>query len=158
MSADSLPFAAVVPEAARPDDFEAVRALLAAAALPAEDLTPAHLAHFLVIRNDDALVGAVGVEVLGPHGLLRSLVVDPAYRGLGHGVALVRAVEAHARSAGVGTLYLLTTTAEAFFRRLGYETADRAAAPEAVRGTAEFGLLCPDTAACMRRTLRPSAR
>jgi amino-acid N-acetyltransferase len=65
----------------------------------------------------------------------------------------VTALETAAREAGIGRLYLLTTTAADFFAALGYERVDRGEVPEAVRGSAEFSDLCPDTAVAMRRRL-----
>jgi mannose-6-phosphate isomerase-like protein (cupin superfamily) len=60
--------------------------------------------------------------------------------------------ESHARNLGVRRLYLLTTTAEAYFAKRGFERCAREAAPAAIRQTREFRSLCPDTAACMVRT------
>jgi amino-acid N-acetyltransferase len=54
----------------------------------------------------------------------------------------------------VETLYLLTTTAAAFFARHGYETVERDTVPARIRGTTEFDDLCPDSAVCMRKRLR----
>lgn len=95
----------------------------------------------------------MGLEVLGPFGLLRSLAVDPAHRGTGLGRRLCEHITAHARLQGIDTLYLLTTTAEGFFRKHGFHVADRAGVPEAVLATEEFRHLCPSTAVCMVRHL-----
>ena len=62
-------------------------------------------------------------EIDSPHDLtpwLAGLVVDDAYRGGGVGTALVRTVEAHAASAGIGTLYLYTWQARGFYEALGW--------------------------------------
>lgn len=141
------------PELARPADFDAIVRLLDAAALPHADLTPEHLAHFLVLREGDAIVTVVGMEVRDDAGLLRSLAVAPERRDRGLAARLVDALEARARAAGVRTLYLLTTTAEDFFARRGYATADRAAVPDAILATEEFRSICPSTAACMAKRL-----
>jgi len=53
----------------------------------------------------------------------------------------------------VDWLYLLTTTAETFFVRCGYEVIDRAAVPEEIRATAEFRDLCPASSLCMKKRL-----
>ena len=53
-------------------------------------------------------------------------------------------------------LYLLTTTAEEFFARCGYEPIDRSRVPEAIRATAEFQSLCPASSVCMRKRLERS--
>jgi N-acetylglutamate synthase-like GNAT family acetyltransferase len=51
---------------------------------------------------------------------LASLFVDPPFRGRGHSIRLVRVVEAAARAAGIGTLWLYTAHAEGLYRRLGW--------------------------------------
>jgi amino-acid N-acetyltransferase len=66
---------------------------------------------------------------------------------------LVDALEARARTLGIRTLYLLTTTAEGFFARRGYAPADRATVPDAILATEEFRGICPSTAACMAKPL-----
>jgi amino-acid N-acetyltransferase len=143
----------MLPEPARSTDFSAIVRLLDDAGLPHADLTPEHLAHFLVLREGGAIVGVVGMEVRGDAGLLRSLAVAADRRGGGWAARLVAALEARARTLGIRTLYLLTTTAEGFFARRGYEPADRAAVPDAILATEEFRGICPSTAACMAKPL-----
>ncbi|MDX1421165.1 MAG: arsenic resistance N-acetyltransferase ArsN2 [Rubricoccaceae bacterium] len=138
---------------AQPGDLEAVAALLGAAGLPHDDLSEAHLAHFLLLREGDALAGAVGLEPYGPDALLRSLVVAPRERGRGLGARLVDAAETLAREAGVTRLWLLTETAAPFFAARGYAAAERDRAPEAIRATAEFAALCPDSAVCLAKRI-----
>jgi amino-acid N-acetyltransferase len=144
------------PESARPSDLPAIVRLLADAALPHDDLTPEHLRHFLVLRDGDEIAGLVGMEVAGDAGLLRSLAVPEARRGGGLASRLVDALEAHARAAGIRTLYLLTTTAEPFFARRGYARAERGAVPDAIAATPEFRSICPASAACMAKALVPA--
>jgi amino-acid N-acetyltransferase len=50
-------------------------------------------------------------------------------------------------------LYLLTTTADAFFRRLGYEQTARELAPPAIKATREFSSLCPSSSIFMVKQL-----
>jgi amino-acid N-acetyltransferase len=131
----------------------AARSLLAAANLPTSDLTDARLTTFLYCGPATAPSALIGLELYGTDALLRSLVVDPALRAKGLGSALVGRAEAQAATHGVGTLYLLTTTAEAFFSRRGYHRIDRAVAPAAIRSTREFADLCPASAAFMFKRL-----
>jgi amino-acid N-acetyltransferase len=138
---------------AAPDDFDAVRDLLRAVGLPHEDLTPAHLNHFLVARDGKRLCGAAGIEPCGDAALLRSLAVKPGCRHDGLGGCLVDAVEERTRQQGICALYLLTTTAAGYFENHGYERADRDTLPEPVRQTEEAARLCPSSATCMRREL-----
>lgn len=134
-------------------DFRAVTALLDAAGLPHDDLTPTHLAHFRVLREGDELIGAVGLEVFEDAALLRSLAVAPGRQGQGLGGQLVERAEAHARDLGVHDLYLLTTTASDFFAARGYTVLDRTQVPAAIADTKEFAALCPASAVCMTRHL-----
>lgn len=134
-------------------DFDRVEALLAANDLPHRDVRTGP-GRFFLARSGGEFVGVGGVETYGPDGLLRSVVVREPYRGRGYGTALCAALEEQARERGVETLYLLTTTAAAFFRRRGYEAIPRERVPPKVRETSEFADLCPASAACMRREIR----
>lgn len=131
----------------------AVKRLLSEAELPADDLTEAHLEHFFVRGPADAPQGVVGLELYPPAALLRSLAVAPAVRGRGVGSGLLADAEQYARRHDVKDIYLLTTTAERFFARAGYERVARESAPPAIRDTDEFATLCPATSALMRKRL-----
>lgn len=138
-------------------DAAAVRTLLRAAGLPDADVAESLLDDFLGAYDGDALAGVIGVERYGEVGLLRSLAVDASRRGSGLGKELVAALEAHAQRHGVIELWLLTTTAETFFAKLGYAPAPRDAAPPAIRGTREFTTLCPASAVVMRKQVGRAA-
>lgn len=129
-----------------------VEALLEANGLPSADVRSKPEA-FSVASAGGESVGVVGLEVHGAYGLLRSLVVRKGGRGIGYGEAIRVRVEALARAADVEALYLLTTTAAGFFGDRGYERVDRDDAPAALRESAEFTDLCPDSATCMRKSL-----
>lgn len=144
--------AAFPPIHARPD-LPAVRALRTAAGLPVADLTAAHLDDFWGGGESLDLIGVVGLEGYGTVALLRSLAVAPAWQGQGLGSALLAHAERVARQRGITALYLLTTTAEAFFTRRGYVRIGREAAPPMLRQTAEFAALCPASAACLTKAL-----
>jgi amino-acid N-acetyltransferase len=138
---------------AGPADLPAVIELLRASGLPHRDVTATLLAHYLLAKGDSALVGVVGLEPLGDAGLLRSLAVVAAHRGRGLGIELTRALEHHARDLGITRLYLLTTTAEKFFGKLGYRAIPREDAPPSIQGTTEYRELCSSTSICMVKTL-----
>jgi amino-acid N-acetyltransferase len=72
-------------------------------------------------------------------------------------MALVAQAERFAHSQGVSRVYLLTTTAEKFFDRLGYRKTDRESAPAPIRQTKEFSGLCPSSSAFMVKAL-PASR
>jgi amino-acid N-acetyltransferase len=138
-------------------DEPALLELLEVAELPSEDLTPAMLEDFLVAHLDGRLVGTAGLEHYEDVGLLRSVAVEEAHRGTGLGKRLVEAMEEQAREAGVRDLYVLTTTAERFFAGLGYKTAAREQAPEAIKATEQFSKLCPSSSTFMVKSLIPAA-
>jgi N-acetylglutamate synthase-like GNAT family acetyltransferase len=70
---------------ATPADAGAIRQLLEEAHLPTDDLAEACRRHFLVLRENDTLIGAVAIDLLGTVALLRSLVVADAARRRGMG-------------------------------------------------------------------------
>lgn len=130
-----------------------VKQLLAESELPTADITTAHLTHFFGCGSDNELVGVIGLELYGEVALLRSLAVAPGWRGTGLGSRLVAHAEHYAWDQGVKTLYLLTTTAEAFFLRRGYVRAYREDAPATIKSTTEFSGICPVSSAFMAKSL-----
>lgn len=129
-----------------------VEALLEENDLPTRDVR-SKLEWFYLGYDGDDPVGVGGVEVHGTEGLLRSVVVEQSARGEGFGTAICEALETRARNEGVETLYLLTTTAPAFFSDREFVEIERTEAPTAIRQTTEFDDLCPASAACMRKSL-----
>jgi amino-acid N-acetyltransferase len=138
---------------AETEGLDRVESLLEANDLPSDDVRTKPDC-FFVAESKGVVVGVGGVETRGSAGLLRSVVVREASRGEGYGRVLCDALEDRARAEGVETLYLLTTTAAAFFRRNGYETIQREEAPAGIRGTAQFADLCPDSATAMRKGIQ----
>lgn len=134
---------------ASPDDLDAIAALLATSQLPTEGVAQ-HLAAFVVFESDSEILGAGGLEIYGTCALLRSLAVAEASRAAGIGKRICERLEASARERGVVEIFLLTETAEAFFRHRGYTAVDRSEAPAAIAATREFSALCPESAALLR--------
>jgi amino-acid N-acetyltransferase len=130
-----------------------VAALLESHGLPVSDITDKHLEHFFFVGSDGSPSGVVGLELYDTAALLRSLVVGENARGDGLGSILVGYAEQYAATKGARSVYLLTTTAEAFFKRLGYEPVDRSQAPPSIKGTREFASLCPASSAFMMKRL-----
>jgi arsenate reductase (thioredoxin) len=142
---------------AGPYDGERIRALLTMNKLPANDI-PDNLAHFFVIQKADQLVGVIGLEPYGPYGLLRSLVIQPLYRGRGNASDLVNKLIDYAGSLGLTDIYLLTETAERFFLKKGFEKIDRDFVPAELRLSSEFSYICPSSAVAMKKKLLPKKR
>ena len=133
-------------------DSDSIKGLLAAATLPNEDFVE-HLPHFWVARQNGSVVGAIGLEPYGDAGLLRSLVVAPVWQGQGIAHSLCRQMFAYAHSLGIEHLYLLTTTAETFFPKVGFSVVERDCVPPTIQRTTEFLSLCPSSAVCMAKSI-----
>ena len=138
-------------EPARPHDLRDALELLGRAELTGQDVAEGW-GHYFVVREDDGrVVGVAGLEVHGEDGLLRSVAVDPAYRGQGLAARLVAAVLERATLLRLGDLYLLTTTASGFFARHGFAECSRDDAPAAIQASWEYRAGCPATAVLMKR-------
>jgi len=130
-----------------------VTRLLEGASLPTSDLSDHDMKDFFYAGPAAAPIGIVGLQFYGSDALLRSLVVSSAQRKQGLGQKLVQEAEQYARERGATTVYLLTTTAEAFFRSRGYVVTPRDSAPPAIRSTPEFSGLCPASSAFLSKRL-----
>jgi amino-acid N-acetyltransferase len=140
-------------ETAREADLSDVLSLLSASSLPSAGVEE-HLEDFLVARDERSeLLGCIGLEVYDDVGLLRSLAVTSGSRGAGLGGALVERLLTEARERGIRTMYLLTTTAERYFPRFGFERLTRAEADPCLLASEELRGACPDTAVLMRLRL-----
>jgi amino-acid N-acetyltransferase len=139
-------------EAANDSDLPKVFELLARLHLPIDDVAR-HVPTMLVARDGSEVVGTAALELYPDGALLRSVAVDPAWQGRRLGHELTEAALRLARARGAGTVFLLTTTAERFFPRFGFEPIERADVPESVRASVEFRSACPASAVVMRKQL-----
>ncbi|HEX9108643.1 MAG TPA: arsenic resistance N-acetyltransferase ArsN2 [Longimicrobiales bacterium] len=137
---------------AQAGDLPAIVALLAGAGLPPAGVEQ-WLPRFVVAERAGAVVAAAGLEIYGRAALLRSVVVAVEGRGRGLGAALTERIATEAARAGARMLYLLTTTAPAYFPRLGFRTIERAELPEALAASEELKGACPASAIVMARPL-----
>lgn len=136
---------------ATPADGVAIETLLRAQHLPTQGARE-HLAAYRVVEADARVVACAGLELHGgTDALLRSVAVADSHQGRALGQALVRALLADARQHGVDTVHLLTTTAPAYFERLGFVRCPRDSAPAALQASEEFRGACPASAILMRR-------
>ena len=142
----------IVISGATTADLPAVCAMLAGQQLPVEGAAD-HVDTMLVARHHGTIVGAAALEPYRDGGLLRSVVVAPAHQGTGLGRRLTSAALDLAASLGIRDVFLLTTTAESYFPRFGFERIARADVPAAVRSSVEFTSACPESAAVMRKRL-----
>jgi len=138
---------------ARPHDLRGALDLLGRSELTERDVAEGW-GHYFVVREDDGrVVGVAGLELHGEDGLLRSVAVDPDYRGLGLAASLVEAAVERAQRVKLRAVYLLTTTARDYFARRGFADCPREEAPAGIRESWEYRSGCPSTAAFMKRTV-----
>jgi amino-acid N-acetyltransferase len=141
MTASQLAATRVVGEVivtpAMPGDVCAILDLVAAVHLPPEGIAEA-MEYFWVARAGERIVGTVGLEVYNDMALLRSLAVTPARQHTGRGRALTETALSYLITRQFRAVYLLTTTAEAFFARHGFCLVARDAVPASVQQSVEF--------------------
>lgn len=134
---------------ARAEDLEAIKSLLIENDLPTAGVDD-HWKTFLVARDGDTLVGCGGAEAYQFAALIRSVAVKNEYRSHGLGRRLVRQLLDRLASRGLREFYLLTTTAEAYFKKRGFKPIDRDEVHPQLLSSREFQDACPSTAVCMR--------
>lgn len=147
---------------ARPTDLPAIEQLLTDADLPTAgvgEILQANAGDFFVAEADvrdasePAVVGVAGLEICCDNALLRSVAVRPEWRRHAVGRELVRRIVSDAENRGLNALYLLTTTAEHYFPRFGFERIDRKDVAPDIAETVEFKSACPASAVAMKKTL-----
>ena len=135
-----------------PEEQAVVLQLLSDNGLPTDGLVD-HLDTLVVARLDGRVVACAALEVYADGALLRSVAVDAAQRGSGLGPQIVLAALDLARERGSTSVFLLTTTAERFFPRLGFRQIGRDEVPAGVRQSVEFQFACPASAVVMATDL-----
>ena len=134
---------------ARAEDLAAIKALLVESSLPTAGVED-HWKTFLIARDGDVMVGCGGAEAYQFAALIRSIAVKPDYRSHGIGRRLVRQLLDRLASRGLREFYLLTTTAEEYFKKRGFKPIDRDEVHPQLLSSREFQDACPSTAICMR--------
>lgn len=131
------------------DDLPRIKELLLENKLPTAGIED-HWRTFVVARAGDKVVGCGGSEAYQFAALIRSVAVDNAYRSQGIGRRLVRQLLDRLASRGIREFYLLTETAEAYFKKRGFKTIDRDEVHPQLLSSRELQGACSDTAICMR--------
>lgn len=137
---------------AMPEDFDRIAVLLTGECLPVAGVVD-HISTYLVAERDRRIVGAMGLEVYADAGLLRSAVVAADEKNKGIGGALYESLIKKAKALGIIRLFLLTNTAEEYFRRRGFKKIDQKTVTGLVTSSVEFSGACPSHAACMELSL-----
>ncbi|MFW9967860.1 MAG: arsenic resistance N-acetyltransferase ArsN2 [Candidatus Thorarchaeota archaeon] len=137
-----------------PSELSSILNLLNEVDLPNEGVKD-HLSNFLTLKSNDGSNlepwGCAGLEIYEDSALLRSVAISPKHQGKGLGTVLTEAMIENARKKGIRTLFLLTDTAEDFFRRLGFRVVEREIIPKDVKTSIEFTKLCLESPAMMLR-------
>lgn len=133
-------------------DLQEVIELLNSSELPSNDCAD-HIRNFIVIEEDNQIIGVGGFEIYGVVALVRSIAVKPMYRGKGIAGYIYQSLEKIANRLGVRTFYLLTESATEYFKSLGFIVYDRTKTPTTIMQTKQFKELCPSSAIVMRRDL-----
>jgi amino-acid N-acetyltransferase len=139
-------------EKARREDLDDLLELLQRNQLPEAGFRD-HLDTALVARQDGRIVGSAALEIYLEGALLRSVAVAPALQGGGVGRELTSAAIDLARELHSPAVYLLTTTADKYFPRFGFERIVRSEVPMTVQTSIEFTSACPSSATVMRKWL-----
>lgn len=134
------------------NDYPGIKSLLKLYDLPVSDLDFAPLIIFGVKRNN-MLIGIGALETYGANAIVRSVAVDKKYQNQGLGKEIVQHLEKEAKLIGIKNLYLLTTTAENFFKLQYYSETNRNDCPAEIRLSKEFAEICPSTAACLYKPI-----
>lgn len=134
------------------NDLKEIKSLLTVNQLPTEDINEKSVQLFISIFNNE-LIGTIGIEKYNQIGLLRSLAVKDEYRNQKVGEKLVNFLFDYCKGEQIRELYLLTTTAEKYFERIGFQKIDRNNVPEIIMQTREFKDICPVSAVVMHKKL-----
>lgn len=129
-------------------DFPEIVNLLDECKLPHSDIVPGKQ-NFIIAEIDRKIIGCAGFEAYNESGLFRSLGVKPIHREMKIGKDLLSKVIDLSKENNVNQLYLLTTTADVYFKKSGWEVINRNEVPDDILATTEFSSICPSTAICM---------
>ncbi len=135
--------------AATAADIAAIKQLLVDNDLPTAGVDD-HWKTFVVATDADRIVACGGAEAYQFAALIRSVAVAPSHRSHGIGRRIVRQLLDRLASRGLREFYLLTTTAEDYFRKRGFKTIDRDEVHPQLLDSREFQDACPSGAICMR--------
>lgn len=142
----------VVYQKASASQLSEVKKLLQRSNLPFEDID-AHFDNYFVAMIENEIVGVLGTEAYGRLALLRSMAVDVKYRNNEIANSLLQQILQISKENKIQTLFLLTTTAQNYFLKHGFEIVERNQLPDVIQNTKEFQDICPVSAVCMKRDL-----
>ena len=110
--------------------------------------------NFFLVKERNKIIGLGGLETHEKKGLLRSLAVLPEYRNNNIGKKLLYCLLGFASDLGLDEIFLLTETAENYFKKFNFTAIDRKDTPREIKDTIEFSEACPKSATVMKLGLR----
>ncbi|UOG32515.1 arsenic resistance N-acetyltransferase ArsN2 [Leptospira noguchii] len=143
----------IIYKPATKNDEPLIKSLLAKNNLPYGDIKAENIIDFIIAKYEDKIIGVIGLEIFDHVALLRSLCVEEEYRKEKIGISLYKKITAYAHAKRIIELYLLTTTADKYFNRLGFEIVNRLTAPDLIKMSLEFKDYCPSSAVFMKLSL-----
>ncbi|ATB70003.1 Amino-acid acetyltransferase [Sulfurospirillum diekertiae] len=130
------------------NEYRAITHLLASNQLPTADIYEKNITLFVGLI-DEKIVATIGIETYGNEALLRSLCVKEGFKNQKLGEKILTYLISFCATANIQTVYLLTTTAEHYFERYGFEKIGREKTPQSIQNTREFQDICPSSAIIM---------
>ena len=124
-------------EIARDLDMPEITDILVSNNLCVDDI-PSQNILIKLVKTDNQIVAVYAFEIFDHVGILRSVAVIDEYKGSGIGTHIMKQVETDVIELKLKKLILLTTTAEKFFEKFGFDIIPRDSVPEVVKQSFEF--------------------
>lgn len=134
-------------------EINEVKELLLSSNLPTSDLNNAPI-HFFGMKKNNKLIVTGALEVYGNNAVLRSVAVSNNFQNNGYGKQIVRYLEEVALEMKISHLFLLTTSAENFFKKLKYLPIQRHSCPPKILSSSQFTDICPQSSVCLFKNLK----
>lgn len=139
-------------EPALESDYKEISYLLNVNELPSSDITEDHVQIFVGL-NQQEIIGTIGLQKYDSIGLLRSLVVKDGYKSQKIAGKLLHYIFDYCVMHKITELYLLTTSAEEYFYKYGFQKIERILVPEVIKETKQYQEICPKVAVVMHKSL-----
>ena len=134
---------------ANANDLDEIHQLLQLVNLPIGGVKK-HLDNFLVLKDNSTKVrGCIGLELYSEYALLRSAAVHPENQNQGIGKKLTEEIITYAKNIGIKKLFLITNTAEEYFKKKGFTVVQKNEIPASVKQSVEFTFQCAKTGKTM---------
>ena len=114
------------------------------------DLLIGNFTKFFIVKDDEKIIGCIGLELFTGRALLKAFAMDPEHECDELGVSLIERLIDEAFEAGSEIIYVCEGALE-FFLNIGFISIDLDDVPEEIRKSSIFTEDCPRVAAFMRK-------